>query len=123
MDRLLVLTLVCLMLSGCEDTSNLGARQVSMVTLITTPRKAEGNRIQVIGYLQVPDLRLFLTEDHAKEVDVASSVVVRDLSPDGSLIRSTCAGGYVKIVGRFSEGELFPEWVSKDGETCWRRDK
>lgn len=79
-----------------------GQIPVSLVQLISNPRATYGgDRIQVYGYLaHGVNLRLFLTQDHARIGDIASSVVVTDATADASLVQGTCPNNYVRLVGR-----------------------
>jgi hypothetical protein len=100
---------------------------VSMVGLLTNPEKAEGQVVQVAGYLQHDaGLQLYLTRDHAEIADAMSSIRVQ--MPDASIVH--CAGAYAIVVGRFGRSEfggfeILETWrVSRfepELKRCWTR--
>lgn len=122
--RLSVVVIVLLgFLSSCDGSRERRTEQTSLVSLLVDPGSFNGRRIQVIGFLHHPNLRLYLTREHSEAGDVASSVIVRDSSSDGSLIRSNCIGNYARIVGEFKDRELFPELVFNNEDVCWKIEK
>jgi len=75
---------------------------VSLVELLAVPEKYDGKEIAVIGYLKdTTSLDLYLSRDHAKILDLESSIQVIDTTPDGLLFQSSCAPNYVRVKGTF----------------------
>jgi hypothetical protein len=68
---------------------------VPMVKLLVTPTALDGKRVRVVGYLG-PDMRLYLTKEHALQLDFESALFVAD-APDGSISKSACLGGWVEL--------------------------
>ena len=80
---------------------------VSMVNLITNPKKFEGYIISVIGYKSITQHNnLFLTKDHAEAHDSSNSINFWS-SEEG--FYKNCEDRYVRITGRFvlNEGGFF----------------
>jgi hypothetical protein len=103
---------------------------VSLIQLLVTPDKYDQKFVWVIGYLESgPNLNLYLTKDHARVFDHASSIGVHDTTVGGTLTSSSCVGSFVRVRGVFGKLEgLFPAIVdveeveNLEGRgSCWRR--
>ena len=105
-------------------------RIVSLVHLLTRPSDLEGRIVLVQGYLRAGiGLRLYLTKDHAKVSDSASSILVE--APGPELMQ--CADAYVSVNGLFGlrndeYGIVKTLDIARwsDGpvplSTCWKRE-
>lgn len=117
---------------GAEEPEQ---RIVSMVQLLARPSDLEGKIVLVRGYLEAGfGMRLYLTKDHAKIADSASSIPIESPGPE----MMECAGAYVAVNGVFglrdeygivktlevsrwvdpSDRSVDKAWVS----TCWKRE-
>ncbi len=98
---------------------------VSMVSLIANPKSFDSRNVQVFGYLDTPGLKLYMTRDHSEEVDVASSLSIRDPELDNPVALSECLHKYVVVVGRFHaldyRGFVEPDYILSGEEKCWEK--
>jgi hypothetical protein len=103
---------------------------VSLIQLLATPDKFDQKFVWVVGYLERgPNLNLYLTKDHARVFDHASSIGVHDTTVGGTLTLSSCVGNFVRVRGVFGKLEgLFPAIVDveevenlESHGSCWRR--
>ena len=100
--RLVLVVLACTVSSHAQSPQDSLIR-VPMVRILTDPLpyvRYEG-LISTVGYLSESalNLRLFLTEDHARFGDASSAVSVIDDTSDASIYASECLEGWVEIVG------------------------
>ena len=89
---------VGLLLVGCEGES----RAVSIINLLVDAKAYRGDRVIVHGFAKERGgfLRLYMSREDALMANHASSIVVRDESPDRSLVgRSDCHDSYVEVIG------------------------
>lgn len=101
---------------------------VSMAELIMDPAPYVGQTISVKGYFKRhANLRLFLTDDHARILDFESSILLSD-TDKGDLHRLDCLEKYVKLVGTIaahtpsSYAIVHIQRIDNldSGEVCWQ---
>lgn len=110
---------------------------VSMVGLLASPHDYVGQEIVVVGVIDTNRMRIYLTRDHAKANDFASSIGISDPSQDGLLIRSVelagCVGRYVRVLGTFRDWksvqitdfgltDIKGVFDTESGRTCWETE-
>jgi hypothetical protein len=67
-----------------------------LVQILVAPKQYTGRQANVVGFLTGgPEIRLFLTQDHAEVRDLESSLEVEA----ATLIGSNCANKYVRVIG------------------------
>lgn len=100
---------------------------VSLVQVLANPKPLKNETIGVFGYLG-DDLRLYLTADHERAGDTASSILVT------SEIRykhgaSPCANAFVSVIGKLVEAEpnfylltdISQVYMETAGKFCYKR--
>ena len=106
-------------------------RVTSFIELVANPEQFSGETIQIFGWLRFQALlTLYLTEDHAKATDHASSIafLVDKSRPLEPLV--TCSNGYVFVSGRVEirpNGRIGLTDIASirhsTGETCYEYGK
>jgi hypothetical protein len=114
-----------------QPTPILSSRVVGLVQLIVNPSKFKDMSVSTIGFLEYHGaLRLYLTKDHERIGDTASSIAILDSSPDASLTQSRCRGEYVQLTGTLHIRDADPVRLRDvaqvvrvpDGIVCWRNE-
>lgn len=96
-----------------EDTEKKFA-SASVVELLTQPDEFVNKEVMVIGYLgDTIQVSLFLTEDHAKIVDLESSIAVFDQTDNAALYSSTCLNNYVRLIAELERDKEFGYALTK----------
>lgn len=135
---------VLLAAGSCAACAARGPAVPSLVQLLTDPGAFEGQEVVVHGYLaSTTDSALFLTEEHARMFDHASSISVLDTTEDG-YITQTCDGFHALVEGTLRKRSDAPLVVGPSGisrryeitdvtrilihrgerlETCWPRSQ
>ena len=124
----LVPVLTTILLVGCQQHQY---RIVSLATLVATPERLLGQGVSVMGFLKRDaGLKLFLTSEHARFGDIASSVTILDATEGALLFQSPCSGAWVRVYGVFArmDGALpairdVSAVRRSDGELCWEPTK
>ena len=106
----------------CNEYFNTGAYKESLINLIANPRKFDGKRVIVVGYMR--DFNLYLTDIHERINDNDSSISIVDSEMER--IISACSERYVRIDATFYpyKGGLRDVEEVEDiarGDDCWRR--
>lgn len=119
-----------LMLASCHGRSS-ERIAIPLVRLLVLPDDLIGENVRVSGFLDKKvGLRLYLTQEHARMSDFASSVAVADDTEDGSLTLSPCTDNHVDVIGVVGmRAKLDPQIVdvqrvltnTKDPGVCWAR--
>ncbi|MDH3521304.1 MAG: hypothetical protein OEM49_12685 [Myxococcales bacterium] len=95
----------------------------SLVQILVAPERYEGRRVNVVGYLAAgPQMRLFITRDHARVLDLESSVEVES----EALGASDCMEKYARVVGKLARVNTIWRIVEVERvarldafESCW----
>lgn len=134
--RLVVLVLFLGVATTVGSEGEPGHHIVSMVHLLSRPSDFDGKIVFVRGYLKTGfGARLYLTNDHAKISDTASSIPVEVPAPE----LMECADAFVAVDGWFGlrDGEYqivktleISRWVDPQSRTvdkawvstCWKRE-
>jgi hypothetical protein len=124
--HLAVLVLLLGVSAVTEGAGEPEQRIVSMVHLLARPSDLDGKIVLVRGYLI--GMRLYLTKDHAKIADSASSIPIESPGPE----MMKCGDAYVAVNGVFGLRDEYgivktlevARW--SDGpvpvSTCWKRE-
>lgn len=112
--------------------ANENIRPVSMVSLISNPAAYDKLTVEVAGFFEKEiGTYLFLTEQHAKSMDLMSGVTMGDTS-EGDIWQSDCKPRFVKVTGTFvlSSDDLSPLLTDITkiydpalGANCWELKK
>lgn len=81
----------------------------SIVSLIAKPDAYVDRMVAVVGVIDTNAMRLYLSRDHFKVHDFASSISISDPDPNASMIMAiegkSCNHKYVQIVGEFKNND------------------
>lgn len=139
-SKVILLVVFIIFISGCVSNHKPISANVSIVHLITNPKKYDGYRIMMSGYLGEINgwLYMFLTEEDKMMNNKSAAIVV-----DGYDLRESmgndnpCINNYVTIVGIFSKIERISrlgisdiesinKWnfrkKSLKSEICWHKN-
>lgn len=74
--RTTALILLSLILTSCTDSGQTGKKRVSVVALIATPEKYDGEIVQITGFARIgpEEAAIYLSKDDAKYSNTANSI-------------------------------------------------